>query len=39
MKEKIVEELEFEITMAQKTGHNNLIPGLERAIKIIGDIK
>lgn len=33
--EEIIEELEFEIVMCQKTGHAELIAGLERAIKII----
>lgn len=35
--EDILEELEFEIVMAQKAGHAELIPGLERAIKLIND--
>jgi hypothetical protein len=38
MKEQIIEELEFEIMVAEKTGHQDLVPGLERALKIIGDM-
>lgn len=34
-KDTIIEELEFEIVIAQKGGKVDLIPGLERAIKIV----
>ena len=33
-----IEELEFEIIMCQKSGKVDLIPGLERAIKIISEL-
>lgn len=32
---EVLEELEFEIVMCQKTGKANLIPGLERALEVI----
>jgi hypothetical protein len=32
---QIIEELEFMIMNAQKTGHSSLIPGLEKAITIV----
>jgi hypothetical protein len=35
---EILEELEFEIVMCQKTGNADLIASLERAIKIINDL-
>lgn len=34
-KASVIEELEFEIVIAQKGGKVDLIPGLERAITII----
>ena len=36
-KETLIEEIEFEIMMCQKSGHAELIAGLERAIKIINE--
>lgn len=39
MREQIIDELDFEIMMAQKAGRADLIPGLERAIQIIEEMK
>lgn len=36
--EEIVEELEYEIVMCQKTGRAEYVAGLERAIEIIRDL-
>jgi hypothetical protein len=36
--EELIEEIEFDIVMCQKTGNADLIPGLERAIKIIAEM-
>lgn len=32
---ELLEELEFELVMAQKTGNADLVPGLERCINLI----
>ena len=34
IKMKIIEELEFELIMASRSGNANLVPGLERALQI-----
>jgi hypothetical protein len=35
VKAHILEELEFELMMAERTGNANLVPGLERALMIV----
>jgi hypothetical protein len=35
IKMKIVEELEFELVTASRTGNSRLVPGLERALMIV----
>lgn len=35
LKMRIAEEIEFEMMVAMKSGNQNLVPGLERALSII----
>lgn len=35
---EIIEELEYEVVMCEKTGNNALVPGLLRAINIIKEL-
>jgi len=35
MRLKIMEELEFELIAATRSGNSNLVPGLERALLIV----
>jgi hypothetical protein len=35
---RILEELEFELITASRTGNTNLVPGLERALAIIEEV-
>jgi hypothetical protein len=35
----LIEELEYEIVLAQRFGKANLIPGIERAIEVAGQFK
>jgi hypothetical protein len=35
VKAQILEEIEFELIMAERTGNANLVPGLQRALIIV----
>jgi hypothetical protein len=35
---RLIEEIEFELIVATKTGNSNLVPGLERALAIVEEI-
>ena len=35
---RVMEEIEFELMVAQRIGNANLVPGLERALQIIEEV-